>query len=248
MKSNIILKDQIIFHIPHSSLNVPNYFLEKLTIPLNKFNELNQIITDLKVDKLVENIRVSKAIFKYSRMFCDVERFEDENLEPMAKKGMGIVYTKDINEQTFIKVDQEYKNNIIKKHYKPHHEQLNKLTKSILNKYNKAYIFDLHSFSDELVKLTFGYDTTPDICIGVDKLFEDEELTQFTLSFFKSNGYSVEINYPYLGTLIPNNYYFNKDSSVKGIMIEINKRIYLNNNFELFKKILEEYFDILIKK
>ena len=41
-------------------------------------------------------------------------------------------------------------------------------------------------------------------------------------------GLSVEINYPYSGSLVPN-YVFNKkiDKKVVSIMIEINKRIYL---------------------
>lgn len=246
IQKNFILKEQIIFHFPHSSLNVPKYFLNMLLISLEEFQELNVLNSDIKVDKLVENIFVNKVVFKYSRMFCDVERFEDENVEPMAKKGMGIVYTNAINGKKLIKVEQKHKQNVIKNYYKPHHNRLNKLTDTIINKFNKAYIFDLHSFSDDLAKLTFGPDiSTPDICLGIEKDFEDENLTKYTIDFFEKKGYSVEINSPYKGTLIPSKHYFNKDTRIKGIMIELNKRIYLNNNFNLFQNILEEYFNSL---
>ncbi len=246
-QKNFILKEQIFFHIPHSSLNVPKYFLDKLLISLEEFQELNVFNSDIKVDKLVENIFVNKVIFKYSRMFCDVERFEDENIEPMAKKGMGIVYTNAINGDKIINVTPKYKKYIIDNYYRPHHNKLNHLTDTIINKFDKAYIFDLHSFSDDLAKLTFGPDiSTPDICLGIEKEFEDESLTKYTLDFFEKKGYSVEINSPYTGTLIPSKHYFNKDTRIKGIMIEINKRIYLNNNFNLFQNVLEEYFETLI--
>ena len=180
-----IIKDKVLFHIPHSSLDVPKCFSERLLIPLDEFQELNVFNSDIKVDKLVENIFVNKVVFKYSRMFCDVERFEDENVEHMAKKGMGIVYTNAINGKKLIKVDQKHKQNVITNYYTPHHNRLNKLTDTIINKFNKAYIFDLHSFSDDLARLTLGHDiSTPDICLGIEKEFEDKNLTKYTIDFF----------------------------------------------------------------
>jgi hypothetical protein len=35
-----------------------------------------------------------KIIAPFSRIFCDVERFSDDELEVMAKSGMGVLYEK----------------------------------------------------------------------------------------------------------------------------------------------------------
>ena len=238
-------KEQIIIHIPHSSLKVPKLFKKRLLLFWDEFEPENASNADIYADKLVKDINLNKIIFKYSRMFCDVERFEEN--EPMAKKGMGIVYTKTLDQKDLINIDYKYERWVINKYYKPHHNLLNKETDKILTKYNKAYIFDIHSFSDENVYKLFGYDNLPDICIGVDKEFEDKDLTLKTMNYFKEKGYKVEVNHPYRGTMIPSKYYFNKDNRVKGMMIEINKRLYLNNaeSFNKLKKELEEYFDLL---
>lgn len=62
-------------------------------------------------------------------MFCDVERFEEN--EPMDKKGMGIVYTKTLDQKDLIKIDYKYERWVINKYYKPHHNLLNKEEKKL---------------------------------------------------------------------------------------------------------------------
>ena len=46
-------------------------------------------MSDFKVDKLFENIDAEKVKCKYSRLYCDVERFKDDELEEMSKYGQG---------------------------------------------------------------------------------------------------------------------------------------------------------------
>ncbi len=61
-------------------------------------------------------------------------------------------------------------------------------------------------------------------------MFGDLEIVNLALNHFQNYGYSVKINYPYSGSIIPNYSFLNKDYRVKSLMIEINKRIYLKNN------------------
>lgn len=78
----------------------------------------------------------------------------------------------------------------------------------------------------------------PDICIGTDDFHTPESLTAFLVNYFTDLGYDTKINTPFKGSLVPLHYY-QKDSRVKSIMIEVNKKVYLDNP-EGFKKLQRE--------
>lgn len=109
----------------------------------------------------------------------------------------------------------------------------------MLDKYNKCIIIDLHSFSNEMIYRLFGYENLPDICIGVEEDYYSEEIKNYLIEYFKRLGYSVEINYPYSGSIVPNKYYGKKNTGIISIMIEVNKNIYLED-IDSFKEILYE--------
>jgi len=224
------MKKNIIIHIPHASLKTPEFFINKLTIDNKHFNKENIFISDYMVDKLIHSTIPNVIKFKYSRMFCDVERFLNDELESMSKFGMGVIYTKNSNQTNFITISSDYKNKIISNYYLPHHKKIDDITTKLLNKYNKCYFIDLHSYSDEFVLKLFNKSDNPDICIGFDNNYYDKQFIDYSINYFKNNGYSVKTNYPYSGTLIPNVILKNNDKRIKPIMIEINKRIYLDNN------------------
>lgn len=246
MTKTINLKlEQILIHIPHSSLNLPSYFFKYTLKDSEYIDNFNNYICDKEVPKLVPN-KFNKLIFNYSRIFCDVERFRDDNEEIMSEKGMGVCYICDSKNNKFIDYDNNYKNNILTNIYDLHHNNLDNITTDILNKSNKCYIIDLHSFSDSLVKDLFNITDNPDICLGYEEDYIDLDLLEYTKEFFSEKGYTVKYNYPYKGTIIPNKYYKTNDNRVKSLMIEINKRVYLNNNFDKFKNIMYEYFNLII--
>lgn len=237
---------KILIHIPHSSLKLPKVFWKRVITSEIEIDKENLELTDFYVDKLVEDLKVNKLIFGYSRLFCDVERYKDDKKESMSKIGMGCIYTHNADKKRFIEYEEEYKNNIIKNYYDTHHIKLDNLSNSIIKKYDKCLLIDLHSFSDTTAKKLLNLENNPDICIGVDEIFEDKKITNEVKKFFESNGYSVMINYPYKGTIIPNEIYKNKDNRLIAFMLEINKRIYLDENkknkikFDKLKSCIEE--------
>ena len=190
-----------------------------------------------------------KIVFKYSRLFCDVERFKDDNKEKMAEKGMGVIYTKDF-ENTITIPNNKYKNIVIKSYYDKHHNKLDKKVTDILNKYDKCILIDFHSYSDEMIQKLFNNANNPDICIGTDSFYTNEKLKDFTINHFKKYGYTVCENYPYSGTMIPNKYFNKKDNRLSSIMIEINKRVYLNNrdDYQKLKDCIEDYYNKLLSQ
>ena len=234
----------ILFHIPHSSLKIPKQYWDICIKEKNYIKITNTFLSDYLTDKLIPN-KSRKLVFKYSRLFCDVEKFKDDTKEIMAKKGMGVIYTNDCDNMIAIP-SKKYKMKVLKSYYDKHHNKLDKTVTNILKKHNKCVIVDFHSFSDEMTRKLFNTNKNPDICIGIDNTYTDVELTYLTINHFKEYGYSIEINNPYSGTIIPNKYSNKTEKRLSSIMLEINKRIYLNNKSDFYK--LKESIDDYYKK
>lgn len=238
----------ILFHIPHSSLKIPKQYWNICIKDKQYIKSTNIFLSDYLTNKLIPS-KCHKLIFKYSRLFCDVEKYKDDSKEAMSKKGMGVIYTKDCDNTITIS-NKKYKRKIIKSYYDKHHNKLDKSVTNLLKKYNRCIIIDFHSFSDEMVKKLFNITNTPDICIGIDNTYVDEKLTNLTFEHFKNYGYSVELNHPYKGTIIPNKYFNKKENGLSSIMLEINKRIYLNNknDFYKLKECIDDYYNKIQKE
>lgn len=230
------MRSCILIHIPHSSLYIPDEYKNKSLLSLSEIEKENLFMCDYRVDEFVDD-KSQTIIFPYSRLYCDVERFKDES-EIMNKFGMGYIYTKTSKGELMFNpsIDDRKKITDI---YDTHHKLLDETVTNILELYQKCIIIDLHSYSTELVSRLFNYEQVPDICIGIDKDYYSKELTDYFVKYFMDNGYSVKINYPYQGSLVPNKYYGIKNSKIISIMIEINKRVY-ENDFESFKHILKK--------
>lgn len=157
---------------------------------------------------------------------------------------MGVIYTKDCDDIITIP-NKKYKANVLKSYYDRHHNKLDKLITMALEKSNKCVIIDFHSFSDEMVEKLFGIKDNPDICIGIDEEYTDTKLVDFTVKHFGKYGFSVDINKPYSGTMIPNKYFNKKEKRLSSIMLEFNKRIYLNNKtgFYKLKNCIDDYYN-----
>lgn len=223
-----MLKEEVILHIPHSSTIIPSY--DDYIVDINVINKELIKLTDWYTD-IIFNIKdVEQLIFPYSRIFCDVERFDDEN-EVMFKFGRGFYYTKCDNgeelrnENSKIKVWDDY--------YLKHHKLLEEKSDEIIEKYGRCIIIDCHSFSEipfetDLIKDNNRFD----ICIGTDEYHTPQWLLDKIKNNFIDNGYTVSVNNPYSGTMIPLKHY-NKDKNLLSIMIEVNRRIYLNEDLSI---------------
>ena len=227
--TNCILKSkniQILIHAPHVSLSVPKHFYKDLAISKNLFHKYNLEMADIGLLEFVKDYKYKVVNPKYSRLYCDVERFADDEKEIMSKYGEGVVYTHLYDGVLFHKHGHKYKEKVMRYYYR-YHNRLDRITKRLLRKTNKLIIIDLHSYSDKMASFFFK-PPFPDVCIGIEKDYYDKEIVNSLINKIKQMGLSVEINYPYSGSLVPNYVFNNKiDKKVVSIMIEINKRIYL---------------------
>jgi len=241
---------QLVLHIPHSSTNIPlfdGYVVGKSILDAETLK-----LTDWYVDELFYSESDLMIVADFSRILCDVERFADDNEEIMSEFGMGALYERTDNGDLMRKLTTEQKNFILKEYYWKHHERLYNAVENQLKEHSNVLIIDCHSFSD--TPFNRDLDKTsirPDINIGTDEYHTPKSIVDFTTRYFEDNGYSVGIDYPYSGTIVPMNYY-KKDVKVKSIMIEINRKLYLegstnikSKNFEVIKAVIDDYLQML---
>ena len=218
------IKKQIILHIPHSSTYIPFYD----GFDLDLIDDETNLLVDIATDKIFNFEDVDSIVFEYNRIFCDVERLDDDS-EPLFKKGRGFYYTNTDNGKILRELIPSVKDKIKKEFYDVHHQLLEKLTQEKLDYYKNIYIIDCHSFTDEPF-LTDDDKTKnrPDICLGVDEYHTPQWLVDQLISGFEYFDLSVKINSPYSGTIVPLKYY-KLDSRVKSVMIEVNRKLYMRN-------------------
>jgi len=217
----------IILHIPHSSPSIP--FFEGFVVGRQAVNNEINILTDWFTDQLF-NLPYPKIVTPFSRVFCDVERFEDDSLEVMSLKGMGMCYTHMDNGETMRDVSPYLKERIKTEFYLPHHLALEELTTDLLQKYEQVIIIDCHSFPDMPLNRDLNKELPrPDFCLGIDELQTPKKLHAVVRNLLMSLGYKVLINNPYSGTMIPLKYY-KKNKNVTGLMIEVNRKHYMTTS------------------
>ena len=235
-------RGRIVVHIPHVSLNVPEEFLNRLKVDREEFDRMNIYESDYMIDGFRPD-DLDYLIFSYSRMFCDVERYRDDHLEEMAIwHRRGVVYERDSDRREFIRIDPDYKNMVLDKYYDDHHRKFEEIVFKKFVSYGECLIIDLHSFSDEYERKTRTYSrhfyTNPDICIGFNDYEKDRDLLLRIHMLCNHYGYTCAFNYPYKGSIVPLKY---KDlESVRSIMLEINKRIYLNDELNVLDETKSE--------
>ncbi|MFW6226117.1 MAG: N-formylglutamate amidohydrolase [bacterium] len=235
-------KDTVILHIPHSSKHIPS--LAGYVLPEDKLKSEIDLLTDHFTDEIFNFKNVSRLVTPFNRIFCDVERLPDEQ-EKMFKHGRGFYYTKTDSGENLRIIDEENKSFIFKEYYLKHHENLNLLVQDKLNKFGQVTIIDCHSFLPIPFQSDLNQDPDrPNICLGIDDFHTPIFLIKKIKSGFEKEGLTVKINNPYSGTIIPMKYY-NKNNNVRGIMIEINRSLYMhmgiviNHNVQLLNKIIE---------
>lgn len=252
VEQKILNMKAVILHIPHSSIIIP----EKEGYVINDNEIKNEIIklTDWYTDDLFSSNNTINIIAPFSRIFCDVERFSDDSQEVMAQFGMGVLYTQTDDGNLMRNVSQELREHILNEYYWRHHNQLTNAVKSQLEQYNTATIIDCHSFPE--IPINRSLDKTsvrPDFNIGTSPYHTPKRLIDASVAFFESKGHSLGIDYPYKDSIVPMEFY-NKDNRVNSIMLEINRKLYLNGNsneksesYDYTKTIVQEFVEVISK-
>lgn len=226
----------IVFNIPHSSFNIPADGWRFYTVPEWAVACEMLILNDWFTDEIFSFEGTKKVVAQVSRVYVDTERFVDDAQEYMSQFGMGVIYTKGAfgNEIRRPLTEQE-RESILQKYYYPHHQALEAAIQESIDKHEHCLLIDAHSFPDK----PFQYERScsqerPDICIGLTDSNTPPEIVEFISGRLRECGYTVAIDYPYAGCLIPSR--FSDDKRVSALMIEVNRKIYLEDFEVVYSK------------
>ena len=235
----------LVRHIPHSSTYIPPKYRKQFLIDdLELAGEILRL-TDWYTDELFADLDSDEVVFPVSRIICDPERFLDDKDEPSSSVGMGVSYTRGTNGQVIRAPDELLREQIIGEYYVPHHRRLTARVSHYLSRFSKAGVLDCHSLPS--IPLPTDDHLTierPDFCLGFDKFHAPHDVIQESESLLSAQGFTVSVNSPYAGCLIPSDFYC-ADSRVFGLMVEGNRSTYMdeatgkkNDQFDFIQKVI----------
>jgi N-formylglutamate deformylase len=221
----------IVIHIPHASVVIPDDVAGAFLIsPAEARAEILRM-TDWFTDELFSAPPELAATVAapVSRLVVDTERFRDDAREAMASRGMGAIYTLTSDGRPLrAPLLTDEREQWLARWRDPHHEALTGAVSRGLERAGRCLIVDAHSFPS--VPLPYEPDQTPDrpdICLGVDSFHTPPALLWRARRHFEAAGLSVEVDRPFAGTITPQRYY-GTSKAVASIMIEVNRRLYMD--------------------
>ncbi len=225
----------IVCNVPHSGTSIPEEFRADFILQKKDLEEEALYMADNYTNFLYGELLCisSYIISKISRIVVDIERFPDEKVELMSKVGMASLYTH-TSKGTILRNISDENRKALEKVYDEYHDSFTDLVKDSLAINNKAIIIDCHSFSS--VPRVYELEQElhrPDICIGADIYHTPHKLVDILKNNFEAMGLRVKINTPFAGSIVPLSFY-QKDKRVVSAMIEVNRKIYMNE--ETFQK------------
>ena len=223
----------VVLHIPHSSVEVPPDLRGQLCLSDEELRRELLRMTDWYTDELFylpEEV-AQQIRYPVSRLVLDPERFLDDELETMAPKGMGVIYTKTAEGTPLRKAPAAgERESLIDRYYRPHHNALADAVDAALRRHGRCLIIDCHSFP--ALPLPYEEDQSlerPEICIGTDACHTPAWLTALGRWAFEKAGFTVAIDRPFSGALVPERHY-RKAKAVHSIMIEIRRDLYMDED------------------
>jgi len=240
----------LILHIPHASLRIPDY--SQYLLPRDAVDAEALHLTDLYTDELfAAGLDDTVIQADFCRVYCDVERFKTDALEPMSKFGMGAAYVRCDDGRELRHLTATQRNEILRNYYETHHAKLTDAVDSELARVGEARIVDCHSFPDTPLQCSLCQgDAKFDFNIGTDAFHTPTEWIDASVKFFADRGFRLGIDEPYSGSIVPMKHYQN-DIRVKSIMLEVNRNLYMNNDcyrgsgFFAIKEVIMEFLTIL---
>lgn len=220
-----------VVHVPHASAVVPEEIRATLSLNDEELRHELLIMTDWHTDALFSLTKdtATTVLFPVSRLVVDPERFADDSQEPMASKGMGVIYTETSDGKALRQgLSTLERGRLLDAYYHPHQRRVQGAATDALSIHGKCLLIDAHSFSSK--PLPHEPDQSPnrcDICIGTDNFHTPSWLVEWLTAAFEKRGFAVAVDQPFSGTFVPTCLYHD-NRSVVSVMIEVNRSLYMD--------------------
>jgi len=230
-----------VLHIPHSATAIPADLRRNFRLSDEALQRELLLMTDWYTDDIfhLPDADFAAVRFPVSRLVLDPERFLDDDKEEMASRGMGVIYTRTSNGALLRQPPTaEERAALIDRYYVPHHTALSDAVDSALENHGHCLVVDCHSFPSRPLPCDLDqHPDRPSVCLGTDEVHTPGWLVDLARDLFEARGLDVAINRPFSGTIVPAKH-LGRNTSVYGIMIELNRSLYMN---ELSGAKLAEY-------
>lgn len=214
----------VVIHVPHSSSLVPPELRDQFTISDDRLAEIHSAMVDHDTDVMAAGV-AQVVRFPLSRLVVDVERFWDEELEPMAQLGMGAVYRIDHQKRTLRRHLSRTEIDDLQEIYDQHHRELERAVDTALEQFGRCLIVDLHSYPHEKQPYEQADGPRPELCLGTDSFHTSEALISAAEAAARAHGLSTKRDSPFAGTLVPMKHY-RRDNRVRSLMFEWRRDVY----------------------
>ena len=238
----------IVLHLPHASTFIPEDLRDDFLLSGQELQEEINRLTDHATDLIFQQAfpEAQSVVFPVSRLVVDPERFSEDSQEPMSQVGMGVTYTKgSLLQPLRNQPTQSKRQELLERFYNPHHQKLTEAVEESLSRNNRCLIIDGHSFP--ALPLPYELNQTafrPDFCLGTDDFHTPEELVAKVEKELESCGYATARDQPFSGTIVPMKYY-QKDRRVQSLMIEINRWLYLGEDYSVDSERMKKLVSVL---
>lgn len=219
----------IVIHIPHSSVHIPEEVTDQFSLTASELDYEILRMTDHYTNELFDLPCATKLVYPFSRLVADPERFREDNQEPMSARGMGAVYVKTADGSNLRSMSAESnRERNLQNYYDSHHREFTAIVNSALNQHGSCLIIDAHSFPSSPLPCDMNQATNrPEICIGTESFHTSSELAERAMEIFRRAGWITKLNDPYEGAIVPNMFY-KKNSEISSIMVEVNRKLYMD--------------------
>jgi N-formylglutamate amidohydrolase len=206
---------KLLIHVPHAATDIPNDVWPEFVAPRDEVEQEALASADLHTDRMAREAWPWAEIVEaqVSRIVVDVERYDDDSKEEMAKVGRGVLYTCDHQaRQIRHDVPSSRREELLDRFYRPHWQRLRSLATG-------AILVDLHTYPAEpwpIEHHAYGA-PRPEIDIGFSEGLTPPGWVEALTDHFQGLGYEVGLNTPYIGVI---------DAGAKAaVMIEIRRDV-----------------------
>ena len=237
--------NHLLLHIPHSSFSFPS----DSNYSFNDLDNEEKLLIDYYTDELFvpqkETEHIDSIVFPYCRLYCDVERLIND---PLEKDGLGISYLREVPTGRYSFTFRSFSSK--EEAFYCYIDFHASASKTLFSLGNKTLLIDCHSFSN-IPNLLNSNPPDIDICIGYndDETRPNKVVIGNIVHYFESLGYKVGINEPF-----SNSKTFDVPVKYHSVMIEVNKRLYMNEDtlvkttgFEKIKNDIESLYSQLLQ-
>ncbi len=219
----------LLVHLPHDATAIPPDERGDFLLSAEALRAESLRLTDAHTAALyAEGLAPDDFIrAEVSRLVVDVERFADDAQEPCAKVGMGATYVRTADGRPLRALTPQRRAELMDRHYWPHHRALDAAAAARLARFGRCLILDAHSYPTGPLPTQLASGPSPEIGVGTQPGHTPPPLRDLVLEFFSARGYSVGVDVPFSGSMVPNSC-FGREPRLWSVMIEVRRDLYMD--------------------